>query len=502
MNVVLGTAPETWLSKMYLPSCGLLYLAKSLEMSGFNVSVVDSTIEGLGENQLDDVAEKVLSSNPAVVGFTGNTHNRFNVMDVLERIKQKAPHVVTVAGGPHFGIRHVAEDMLKHTSFIDVLCVGEGEFPMRELCAAVGEKKDFSGIAGLAWKNKEGNVTWNPPGRLVTSEELDLLDMPSWHLIDHSKCHSVLEGGIEGTRAIGLKTTRGCPYACSFCENVGLGQRKVRKRTPRLVVDEIEFLMKEYGYNAMDFWDDTFTAVPEHTYEVCDEILRRKLNFRWYARSTIFQPYRDRGLFKKMREAGCVALGVGVESGNQEIQRRIHAEGKNVNSQVIKETVHYAASLGMKVKCFFIYGHPGETPETLKQTLDFIDELNGMHPLVSAGGGIMRIYPGTELEDIARVNGSIGSDFSWSKYVEFDKSRLFCTDKTLPFFEDKMTIEEIKGILAQHKMNSMSTARKVKRILQVGVKYAKKMRSKEDLMRLGQMARAYLITKTPRHQVS
>lgn len=495
MNVVLGTAPETCLSKMYLPSCGLLYLAKSLEMSGFSVSVVDSTIEGLGQNQLDDAADKVLSSDPAVVGFTGNTHNRFNVMGVLERIKQKAPHIVTVAGGPHFGIRHVAEDMLKYTSFIDVLCVGEGEFPMRELCAAVKERRDFSGIAGLVWKNKKDEIIRNPQGRLISSEEMDMLGMPSWHLIDHSKCNSILEGGIPGTRAVGLKTTRGCPYACSFCENVGLGQRKVRKRTPRLVVDEIEFLMKEYGYNAIDFWDDTFTVVPEHAYEVCDEILRRKLNFRWYARSTIFQPHRDKGLFKKMREAGCVALGVGVESGNQEIQRRIHAEGKNVNSQVIKETVHDAAALGMKVKCFFIYGHPGETPETLKQTLDFIDELNSMHSLVSAGGGIMRIYPGTELEDIARVNGSIGNDFSWNKYVEFDKSRLFCTDKTLPFFEDKMTIEEIKGIIAQHKMRSMSLPRKFKKIFRVGIKYAVRMHNKEDISRIGKMVRTFFTSR-------
>jgi hypothetical protein len=392
-------------------------------------------------------------------------------MKAVSLIRAKAPGVVTVVGGPHFGLSHVAEDTMRHTTDIDVVCVGEGEFALRDLCLAVQEKRDFSGIAGLLWKivasgvnllrGKDRAIVTNKGNRQLPPDDLDLMGMPSWHLIDHTKFHSILEGGFEGTRSIGLKSTRGCPYACSFCcENAAMGRRNVRKRTPKLFVDEVEHLIKEYGYNAFDFWDDTFTVMPKHAYAVCDEIIRRKLDIRWYARTTILSPHRDPNLFKRMREAGCVALGAGVESGNFEIQRKIHAEGKNVSCKVIKETVGYAASLGIRVKCFFIWGHPGETPKTLKETLNFMDELNNVNPLITATSGIMRIYPGTELETIARANGSIPADFSWTKYVEFPKSRMFCVDKTLPFFEDTMTIEEIKAIISQHSMQYMTPARR------------------------------------------
>ncbi len=493
MNVVLATAPETWLSKMYLPSLGLLYMAKSLETGGFQVAVVDSTIEGYQESQIDALVDAILAKDPAVVGFTGNSHNRFNVMKAVSLIRAKAPGVVTVVGGPHFGLSHVAEDTMRHTTDIDVVCVGEGEFALRDLCMAVQEKRDFSGIAGLLWKDKDRAIVTNKGNRQLPPDDLDLLGMPAWHLIDHTKFHSILEGGFEGTRSIGLKSTRGCPYACSFCcENAAMGRRNVRKRTPALFVDEIEHLMKEYGYNAFDFWDDTFTVMPKHAYAVCDEIIRRKLDIRWYARTTILSPHRDPNLFKRMREAGCVALGAGVESGNFEIQRKIHAEGKNVSCKVIKETVTYAASLGMRVKCFFIWGHPGETPKTLKETLNFMDELNNVNPLITATSGIMRIYPGTELETIARANGSIPADFSWTKYVEFPKSRMFCVDKTLPFFEDTMTIEEIKAIISQHSMQYMTPARKTRRIAQTVWKYARKIHSKEDLLHVGHLAKTFL----------
>lgn len=500
MHVTLATAPESWLSKMYLPSLGLLYMAKTLEDAKFEVSFVDSTLEKFGEDEIGRLVEKILSKDPAVVGFTGNTHNRFNVLKAVSLIKEKAPHVVTVVGGPHFGLSHVAQDTLQHTTDVDVVCVGEGEYSMRDLCMAVRDKKDgFDGIPGLVWKNKRREIVTNTGSRLLPGNDLDLLGMPSWHLVDHTSFTAVLEGGgFDNTRSIGLKSTRGCPYACSFCENVGLGQRKLRKRTPALFVDEIEFLMKEYGYRDFDFWDDTFTVSPQHAYAICDEILKRKLDIHWYARTTIYQPYKDRGLFKRMREAGCVALGAGVESGNFDIQRKIHAEGKNVSCEVIKETVTYAASLGLRVKCFFIWGHPGETPATLKDTLNFMDELNEIHPtLIKAYSGIMRIYPGTELEQIARENGSIPKDFSWTRYTEFPKSRMFCVDKTLPFFEDTMTIEDIKTMISRHSLRHSSPLGRVQRVSKAAWKYAKKMRNWDDVVQVGHFAKRYLSPPKP-----
>lgn len=455
MKVVLSTAPEKWLSKMNLPSLGLLYIGTALEKAGVTVTFMDTEAMGIGEN-LEELADAIVQKTPAIVGLTGNTHNRFNVIRLLQQIKKKAPEIIMVVGGCHFGIRHVAVDAVRRIPEIDIAVVGEGEFAMLEIAEAVKKGKiSFSNISGIVYRNKSGEVIAAPSRPAMTDHEWQEFDRPAWHLVDHGRYNALLEGTKE-TRCIGIRCTRGCPNNCVFCANVAMGQRGVRRRNPSRVVDEIEFLQKEYGYSGFDIWDDTFTADPHYAYAFCEEIIARKVKIVWYARCAISQPYKDMHLLEAMRKAGCVAVGFGIESGNMQILKNINADRKNISQEAIKTVIRQAVSLGMLVKCFFIYSHPGESEKELKDTLMLKDELDAINPMVKSAFLCMRIYPGTKIEEIAINNGILPVDFSWNVYQTFPASVRYGQDDSVPLFEDKMSIEEMHRVIAQHDISAIS----------------------------------------------
>ncbi len=438
MKVILCTLPEVFISKEYLPPLSLLYLGAQLKKEGHDVRIIDSHIDKL---DIDNLIKEIIRENPAILGVTGSCHNRFNVIKVIQEVKRIAPGIVTVAGGEHFTI--TAEDALKCIPELDVIVIWEGEYTLCEIAEAAASGCDFSSIKGIAYRDKKsGEIIFTEPRPFI--QNLDDLPMPAWDLIDLNKYEAKLEGTYD-IRAIGVISSRGCPNQCVFCSNSAWGKKSHRRRSPQNFIDEVEFLHKKYGFNGFDFWDDTLTISKDHIYGICDEIHKRNLNIKWYARARVNTVNRE--MLEYMRNAGCVAIAYGIESGSPKILKAIK---KNINLDQIHRAVKDTADLGMVVKNCFMFSLPEETKEDIMMTINLMKQLAAYSPKVINPYGLTLIYPGTDLEKMAKADGKFPVDFSWNTYVEFPKSRLYGQNKTLPFYEDILTVEEVKSIIRRH----------------------------------------------------
>jgi radical SAM superfamily enzyme YgiQ (UPF0313 family) len=239
----------------------------------------------------------------------------------------------------------------------------------------------------------------------------------------------------EETRAIGVISSRGCPNRCVFCANSL--NRRVRYRDPSLFVDEVQDLQERYGFPGLNFQDDSFTSSARHVERICREILRRKLNLRWYCSLRVDNVSRD--MLALMKEAGCVALGYGIETGSDRLLREIR---KGISTEQIRRAIGITRELGFRhVSLFLMTSLPGETREDIRLGSQFLSEMqtllrNRTVRRVFLGTPTL-VYPGTATEDIARKNGNVFPDgFSWNRYYETEKARVFGSNPYVPHFEN------------------------------------------------------------------
>lgn len=437
MNVLLCTLPEVFVSKEYLPPLALGYLAAQVERKGDSVRIIDSHIEGLN---IDRLIATIIAARPDVLGLTGTCHNRFNVIRVIQEVKKVLPDTFIVAGGIHFTI--TAEDALRCVPELDAVILWEGEYTLSRILDVLKDGGSLDDVTGIAHRTADGDIVRKEPQSFI--HDLDQLPMPAWHLINLDKYQAKLEGTYD-IRAIGVMSSRGCPCSCVFCSNSAWGKRSHRRRSPANFIDEVEFLHKTYGFQGFDFWDDTLTISKDHILGICEEIHKRNLNIKWYARARVNTVNRD--ILATMRDAGCVAVAYGIESGSPKVLKAIK---KNIDLDQIKEAIRHTVELGMVSKNCFMFSLPEEEEQDMLMTINLMKELASYSPKVLNPYGLTLIYPGTELERLAKEEGKLPADFSWNTYTEFDKSRLYGQNKTIPFYEGKLTIERVKSVLRKH----------------------------------------------------
>ena len=438
MNILLCTLPEIFISKEYLPPLALGYLAAQLEQDKHNVRVIDSHIEQLDINAL---IKTIIEARPDVLGLTGTCHNRFNVIKVIKEVKKVIPDTFIVAGGVHFTI--TAEDALRCVPELDAIVLWEGEYTISRLCQILQDGGSFDELTGVAYRDSDGTIIRKDPESFI--HDLDQLPMTAWHLLKLDKYQAKLEGTYD-MRAIGVMSSRGCPSSCVFCSNSAWGKRSHRRRTPEHFIDEVEFLHKKYGFKGFDFWDDTLTLSKPHILGICEEINRRNLDIKWYARARVNTVNRD--ILTTMRDSGCVAIAYGIESGSPKVLKAIK---KNITLDQIKTAIKDTVDLGMVSKNCFMFSLPQEEPDDMLMTMSLMKELSSFSPdKILNPYGLTLIYPGTELERMAKAEGKMPQDFSWNTYIEFDKSRLYGNNSTIPFYEGLMTIEQVKSVLRKH----------------------------------------------------
>jgi anaerobic magnesium-protoporphyrin IX monomethyl ester cyclase len=374
---------------------GLYSVAAVLKEDHYEVEVLDwHEVNRTPER----VREVLVEKRPDVIGFSVLHGNRWGAIDIARTAKRFKPNVKIVFGG--IGATFLWEHLLRHFPEVDYVVLGEGEGIFLELVRAL-EKKPDQGIAeirGIAYREKGKISKTREPDPI---KDLDRLPVPAKHF---TYSH--------------VTSSRGCAWNCSFCGSPQFWGRKIRWRSPEKFVEELEMLYRK-GVTFFYFSDDTFTLDPKRVMEICKRIIDRNLKIAWYAISRVDRV--DEEVLHWMRRAGCIQISYGVESGSEKIRKAL---GKVVESQEIKRAFALTTRYGILSRAYFIYGAPGESWETVQETIHLMNDIKPLSVIFY----ILDLFPGTRLyRDLARRHG-ITEDI-WLKRIE--GIMYFETDSTL-----------------------------------------------------------------------
>lgn len=372
------------------PPLGLAYIASVLESEGEEVRIIDSLVEDLS---LNDVRKVISKWSPDLVGVSSITSNFYDALEVARVAKELGCKVVM--GGVHVTFKDV--ETLKSFPYVDFVVRGEGEYTTLDLVRALERNVEPKKVLGLTYRSGDV-IKKNPPRPFI--RDLDGLPLPAYHLLPMEKYVS------EGERYATMITSRGCPFSCTFCSSSRICGKKWRGRNAEKVADELELLTEEYNVRTVEFLDDTFTLNKRRAEEICDELVKRKIDVPWACSSRV--DTINAKLASKLKRAKCFVVYLGVESGSQRI---LNLMRKGITISQAEKAVRLMKKVGLEVLTSFILGMPSETVEEAEKTIDFAVKLNPEYAQFT----IATPYPGTELYDYAEKNDMLLTR-DWSKY--------------------------------------------------------------------------------------
>jgi radical SAM superfamily enzyme YgiQ (UPF0313 family) len=374
------------------PPLGLAYLAAVLERDGHEVRVIDCPACAIDHEKLK---VELSSFAPKLVGLTAMTPTIPSALLSARAAKEACPNSKVILGGPH--ATFMDKQIISEEKSIDIVVRGEGEQTLMEIAQNASNAERLHDINGITFRNK-GHIVQTPDRFFI--QNLDDIPRPAYKYFPLEKYR------IFGKMFLPIITSRGCPFQCSFCVTSRLFGEKFRARTAKSVVDELEWLRDVYGANGVSFYDDTLTLDRKRILEICSEIKKRKIEIPWGCQTRVDQVSKE--VIGKMREANCNEVSFGVESGCQEILDAVH---KRTSIEQNEKAIRWAKKEGLFVAVSAIIAYPGETRETVKQTVDLLQRMEPDDAYLC----IATPYPGTELRSIVEKSGWKMSD-DWSLY--------------------------------------------------------------------------------------
>jgi len=382
----------------YLLPLGLGYIAGVMRQEGHNVRILDIN----GNQYSQGEVEKILAElDYDIVGIGGLSSTYKYVKWLAGVIKEHKPLIKVIAGNLVSTAHPV---LLLKNSMVDIAVIDEGELTFADLVRAIEKGKDLKDVKGIIYKDGE-KIIENPPRERI--RDLDSLPFPAWDLFPMEVYlnHSTLSEVSFGLRGINVSSTRGCPYECTFCSHP-FG-RVVYSRSAQNLILEIKELKKRYRVGFINSSDDLFIMNQPFVMEFCERLIAERMDIKWSVPGRV--NLVNETLLKKMRQAGCVEIGYGFESGSQVVLDKMK---KRVEVQQAKEAIKMTRKAGINIIGSFIIGMPGETEETIRETLDFIKSTQ----LPIYRFFFSTPYPKTELYKIAKTMGRLPADED--KYME------------------------------------------------------------------------------------
>lgn len=338
-----------------LPPTDLMYMASVAEAGGSTCMLVDYTLDDL---PLEKFIEDLSGFRPDYLVISTTTPTLSMDLKVCTTARQTLPRIKTIAKGAHF--LRFNTTVLEDFPDLDMIIRGEAEATLGELLHGTDPRE----ITGLTWRGPEGII--NNPERAY-SEDLDTLPFPARHLVDNSRYVRPDNGRVQGV----IKVARGCPYDCFFCLATAVSGKKVRRRSPGNILEEVKLCMEKYGMRDFLFWSDIFNLDRNWVVELCRAIMSSGLEFNW---ATNTRPdTMDPEMAEYMRKAGCTLVSIGIESGNQEVLDKM---GKKVDLDEVRKNFGVLKKAGLKTFAYYVVGLPWETRETFEDTVRLAIELD------------------------------------------------------------------------------------------------------------------------------
>lgn len=376
------------------PFLGVMSVATTLKQQRPNVNLrlLDCRAEEL---DLEGLAAVVSQFAPDLVGITSLTFFYPDALRAAAAVKKTRPQTKVCLGGFHPTL--YPQETLAQPD-IDFVIFGEGELTLVELVDGLDSgRTDFGGIAGLGFKKDSGPVINSP--RALT-EKLDDIPHSDYALVDYTKYGHVLG---HGGATLAIESSRGCPFACAFCD---IRRTKFRYRSPGAVVDVIESWYRK-GVQSFFFIDDNLPVIKDRANEICRLILERGLKIDFKVSSRVDTVSED--VLRNFKKAGCSRLSLGIESSKQ---KNLDFLGKGVTVQQIEDTLKAARKVGLPVFAYMMIGFPGQTREEMFEEVDFLKR----NKVGYANFSILTVYPKTLLYEQALENGWIDHD-PWPEFA-------------------------------------------------------------------------------------
>ena len=380
------------------PPLGLAYLAAYVERAGFKPYIHDFNIFQIND---EDFKELLLSKPWLMIGMSFMTNQFAEALKLSVFMKQILPNTPLVAGGPHPS--SIPERTLQELPALDIIVKGEGEETLKELAEVLSDGNEYDQIHGLYFR-KNGMIIGNKKRELII--DINRLPFPAWKYLDINKYSVFNITGSDGTPVFALLSSRGCPNFCTFCDSHTIFERKFRPRSTQNIFDEIIYLNKTYGMFEFDFVDDLITMQKKRVLEFCKLICDSDIPFRWMANARVNTV--DREMLQAMKDAGCIRVDFGVETGDQYVRKLMR---KNITDEQIRNAHQIAHDVEISTGSFTMVGNLGETKDSAKMTVKLLKDI-GDDVMVS----ITCPFPGTELYSIAKEKGLINTE-DWTRYV-------------------------------------------------------------------------------------
>jgi len=436
MNNVLLIVPKYDLTKPnkksynYQVPLGLAYICAVLRKERYSVDCLN--LNHLNGSVKELVVRALARRNYDFV-CTGHFGVGFPIIEkIINAVREYDQNKIIIVGGPL--ISSEPKFMTEHLNF-NFGVIGEGEATIIDLLNAIKNKRDFSSVRGIVYKNKSGEIVMTAPRERI--DNLDSIPFPDFsdfgldEKINKSYSIDSLLGALDYPRTYFLIGSRGCPFQCTFCyHTVG---SKYKTRSIKNIIQELEFAIDKYRINSFQLYDDLFSANKERLYDFCMEIKklnkRKNVDLKWTC--SLWVTSAEENLLETLKDAGCISIGFGFESYSREVLKSMK---KNITPEQIDHAVKLCMKMKMPIVGNFIFGDVAETSETARETINYWKEhckdqikLFFIHP-----------YPGSEVYNHCLRKGLIKDK------LDFIKNKIPHT-----FFmnmTEKMTDEEFEKL--------------------------------------------------------
>lgn len=418
---------------------GIMYLAAYAREHGFKVELLDAFLgresiyegggfykSGMNDAELKAAIEKI---GPDIVGISCMfTMHSKGSHDAAKVIKSISKDILVFMGGSHPSA--MIEWVLADKN-VDFVMKGEGEATFVELLQRLDQGKDYQDLKGIAYRDSSGKIVENCARPFI--EDLNSIPLPARDLVDMSaylKDPYRVSMAMRPPRA-NLVTSRGCPYTCNYCSIHAVWKNTWRKRSPKLVVDELEMLVREYGVGEVAFQDDNLTLDKRRMHELCDEMLRRKVDVKWCTPNGVSIWTLDPPVLDKMKASGCYKLTFGLETGSLKTLKFIRKEQQNLEKA--KEIIAYCNKIGIWTHSPFIIGFPYEEAQDIEETIRYSETCG----LDMAAFFIATPFPATDLYSIYKAEGLLPK-FEDPTHLEWTGSQQYVMCDTKKFKQDEL----------------------------------------------------------------
>lgn len=379
------------------PSLGVMWVGAMLERAGHACEIVDMDADGA---DLEAVLARLEEGRFDILGLTAVTPTYPNAVEVAVAAKARLPEVTTILGGIHATVDPIA--CARNPAF-DFVVVGEAEVTAVELVDAImAGTGDLSAIKGLVYRGRGGDIVATGARPLVP--DLDDYPYPAHHLIGSLSRYAPPHATV--LPAAPIMVSRGCPGACTYCQTKNIFGRRTRFRSPANVIGEIRRLVYEHGVREVHFLDDVITANKKFVRELCALLKQEPYRLHLEVANGLRADMVSEEILAALKEVGLRNVGFGIESGSDRVLELVK---KGITKDQVRRAVRIARDLGLETWGFFIFGLPGDTEASIRETIDFAIELDPKY----AKFVFLKPFPGSEVYYQLEEKGLIDSrDYS------------------------------------------------------------------------------------------